>query len=84
MQEEAVTTTQTYKESSAKIPIPCLAIMVFSSDSIKPLDLIIAVKIAANDFNDAHKDAEDFGNRNTTEGAEDFVKWLYAVHLGLI
>jgi hypothetical protein len=58
--------------------------MAFSSDSIEPLDLIIAVKIAASYFNDAHKDAKDIGYGNTKKGAEDFMKWLYAVHLGLI
>ncbi len=84
VQEEAGTPTQTYNESSVKIPIPCLAIMAFGSNLIKPLDLIIAVKTDANDFNDAHKDAENIEYENTKEGAEDFLKWHYAVRLGLI
>jgi hypothetical protein len=65
---------QTYNKSSAKTPIPCLVIMAFNSDLIEPLDLIIAVKIAANDFNNAHKDTDDFKYDNTKEGADDFVK----------
>jgi hypothetical protein len=73
MQEETGTPTHPYNESSVKIPIPCLAITAFSSDSIDPLDLIIAVKTAANDFNDAHEDAEHFEYENTKEGAEDIV-----------
>jgi hypothetical protein len=84
MQEETRTPTQTYNESSVKIPIPYLAITAFGSNSIKPLNLIIAVKIAANDLKDALKDAEDFGYGDTKKGAEDFVKWLYAVHMDLI
>ena len=84
VQEEAGTPAQTYNKSSVKIPTPCLSIMAFGSNSIKPLDLIIAVKTNAIDFNDAHKDAENIEYEDTKEGAEDFVKWLYAVHLGLI
>jgi hypothetical protein len=35
-----------------------LAIKAFKNESIDPLDLILAVKTATNDFDDAHKDAE--------------------------
>jgi hypothetical protein len=84
VQEEAGTPAQTYNKSSVKIPITCLAIKAFGSNLIKPLDLIIVVMTNANDFNDAHKDAENIEYEDTKEGAEDFVKWLYAVHLGLI
>ncbi len=47
------------KKLLAKIPIPILTITAIQDDSIDLLDLIIAIKTAANDFNDAHKDTED-------------------------
>jgi len=56
--EEATGTTQTYNESTVKIPIPFLAIAALECGSSDPLDIIIAIKRASNDFDDAHKDAE--------------------------
>jgi hypothetical protein len=47
-----------YTERATKIPIPIQAITAFKNESIDPLDLILAVKTATNDFDDAHKDAE--------------------------
>jgi hypothetical protein len=51
--------TQSYDESLEKIPIPILAITAFQNDLIDPLDLIIAIKMAANDFNDGHKETKN-------------------------
>jgi hypothetical protein len=84
IQEEEGAQTQSYNESLAKIPIPILAITAFQNDLIDPLDLIISIKKAANDFNDSHKETEDESFEDAKAGAEDFLKWLYAVHLGLI
>jgi hypothetical protein len=71
-------------ESSIQIPLPILAIAALESPSIDLLDLIIAVKNAASNFNDAHKDNDVFKFNNATIGAKKLAKWLYAVHLGLI
>jgi hypothetical protein len=78
------TQTQEYVESSVQIPLPILAIAALETPTIDPLDLIIAVKNAANDFNDAHKGNDDFKFNDATIGAKKLAKWLYAVHLGLI
>jgi hypothetical protein len=83
-QEEEGAQTQSYDEFLEKIPIPILTIAAFQNDLIDPLDLIIAIKTAANDFNDTHKDTKDESFKAAKAGAEDFAKWLYAVHLGLI
>ena len=45
-----------------------LAIKAFKNESIDPLDLILAIKIATNDFIDAHKDAEGKSFEDTTAG----------------
>jgi hypothetical protein len=71
-------------ESSIQIPLPILTIAALESPSIDLLNLIIAVKNAANDFNDAHKDNDVFKFNDATIGAKKLAKWLYAVHLGLI
>jgi hypothetical protein len=78
------TQTQEYMESSIQIPLPILAIAALESPSIDPLNLIIAVKNAANNFNDTHKDNDVFKFDNATIGAKKLAKWLYAIHLGLI
>ncbi len=72
IQEEEGAQTQSYNESLAKIPIPILAITAFQNDSIDPLDLIISIKKAANDFNDSHKETKDESFKDTKAGAEDF------------
>jgi hypothetical protein len=71
-------------ESSVQISLPILAVAALKSPWIDPLDLIIAVKNAANDFNDAHKDNDNFKFDNATIGAKKLAKWFYAIHLGII
>jgi hypothetical protein len=71
-------------ESSIQIPLPILAIAALESPSIDTLDLIIAVKNAANNFNDTHKDNDVFKFNDATIQAKKLAKWLYAIHLGLI
>ncbi len=57
-QDEDEARPPAYTKSATKIPIPILTITAFKNESSDPLDLILAIKTATNDFNDAHKDAE--------------------------
>lgn len=83
--EEATSgTTQTYHESMVKIPVPFLAITALECGSTDPLDIIIAIKTATADFNDTHKNATDFDYEDMQASAEDFAKWLFAVHMNFI
>ena len=81
---ETEETTQTYHESTVKIPVPFLAITALECGSTDPLDIIIAIKSATKDFNDTHKNATDFDYEDMQASAEDFANWLYAVHMNLI
>ncbi len=81
---EADEMTQTYTESAVKIPVPFLAIAALECGSPDPLDIIIAIKTATNDFNDSHKNATDFDYEYMQSSGEDFANWLYAVHMNLI
>ena len=71
-----------YKESLFKIPAPFLAFTAFASNSTNPLDIIIATRNAAVKFSEAHMDAKDF--EDIRPSAESLIKWLFAVHMGLI
>ena len=64
---EADGRTQTYTESAVKIPVPFLAIAALKCGSSDPLDIIIAIKAATNDFNDSHKNATDFDYEDMLE-----------------
>jgi hypothetical protein len=75
---------QTLTESAVKIPVPFLAIAALECGSSDPLDIIISIKRASNDFNDAHKNATDFKYKDMQASGEDFANWLYAVHMNLI
>ncbi len=84
MTGEADGTNQTYTESVVKIPVPFLAIAALECGLSNPLDIIIAIKTATNDFNDSHKNATDFEYEDMQSSIEDFANWLYAVHMNLI
>jgi hypothetical protein len=71
-----------YKESWLKIPAPFLAFTAFVSNSTDPLDIIIAMRNAAVEFSEAHMDADDFEDIHPS--AKSLIKWLFAVHMGLI
>ena len=73
-----------YKESAIKIPVPFLAITALTCNSTNPLDIIIATIKAAVAFNDAHMEAEDFNYEDIRPSAENLIKWLFAVHMGLV
>jgi hypothetical protein len=71
-----------YKESLLKIPAPFLAFTAFASNSTNPLNIIIATRNAAVEFSETHMDAKDF--EDIRPSVESLIKWLFAVHMGLI
>jgi hypothetical protein len=58
------------------LPLPILGITAFECISDDPLVLIEAIKIAAINFNEAHKDSDPKFD-DATEGAMLFMRWLY-------
>jgi hypothetical protein len=64
-------------------PLPILGITASECILDDPLVLIETIKIAAINFNEAHKDSDPKFN-DATEGAKLFMRWLYAAHKGLI
>jgi hypothetical protein len=65
------------------LPLPILGITASECISDDPLVLIKAIKIAAINFNEAHKDSDPKFD-DATEGAKLFMRWLYAAHKDLI
>ena len=65
------------------LPLPILGITTSECISDDPLVLIKAIKIAAININEAHKDS-DLKFDDATEGAKLFMRWLYAAHKDLI
>ena len=65
------------------IPLPFLGITAFECILDDPIDLIEAIKSAAMNFNEAHKD-RDLKFDDTTKGAKLLMRWLYAVHKDLV
>jgi hypothetical protein len=77
------TGTQQYMAPLVFLPLLILGITAFECISDDPLVLIEAIKIAATNFNEAHKDSDPKFD-DATEGAMLFMRWLYAAHKGLI
>jgi hypothetical protein len=74
---------QKYMAPPVFIPLPILGVTAFECISDDPLALIKAIKSAAMNFNEAHKDSDPkFGD--ATKGAKLFARWLSTVHKGLI
>ena len=65
------------------IPLPFLRITAFECISDDPINLIEAIKSAATNFNEAHKESNPKFD-NATKGAKLFMRWLYAVHKDLV
>jgi hypothetical protein len=65
------------------LPLPILGITASECISDDPLVLIEGIKIAAINFNEAHKDSDPKFD-DATEGAKLFMRWLYAAHKDLI
>ncbi len=65
------------------IPLPILGVTAFECISDDPLILIEAIKSAATNFNEAHKDSNPKFN-DATKGEKLFARWLYAAHKDLI
>ena len=82
--EEAASDDIEYKESPIKIPAPFLTITAFACNSTNPLDIIIATKNAAVEFSDSHMEADNFNYKDLSPSATNLIKWLFAVHMGLI
>jgi hypothetical protein len=66
------------------IPLPTLGVTAFECILDDPLTLIRAIKSAATNFNEAHKDSNPKFDY-TTKGAKQLIaRWLYAVHKDLV
>jgi len=65
------------------IPLPFLGITAFEFISDDPLVLIEAIKNAAMNFTEAHKDSNPKFD-SATKGAKLFMRWLYSVHKNLV
>jgi hypothetical protein len=83
MTAASATGTQQYMAPPVFLPLPILGITDSECISDDPLVLIETIKIAAINFNEAHKDSDPKFD-NATEGAKLFMRWLYAAHKDLI
>ena len=79
----AATGTLKYMAPLVFIPLPFLGITAFKCISDDPINLIKAIKSAAMNFNEAHKDS-DHKFDNATKGTKLFMRWLYTVHKDLV
>ena len=77
-------TTMTYKESMCFIPPPFIVKQIFGGIPNDPLELILATKAAAIDFNNSHSSTTGFENVDATIQAKRFALWAFAVHKGHI
>ena len=75
--------TQKYMAPPVFLPLPFLGITALEFISDDPLVLIEAIKNAAINFNEAHKDSDPKFD-SATKGAKLFMRWLYAVHKNLV
>ncbi len=57
---------------------------IFDGVSNNPLELILAVKAAAIDFNNTHTSVGGFKNVDATIEAKQFSLWAFAVYKGYI
>jgi len=75
--------TPKYMAPPVFLALPFLGITAFEFISDDPLVLIEAIKNAAMNFNEAHKDSNPKFD-SATKGAKFFMRWLYAVHKNLV
>jgi hypothetical protein len=80
---EAAIGIQKYMAPPVFIPLPILGVTAFECISDDPLVLIKAIKSAATNFNEAHKDSNPKFD-DDTKGAKLFARWLYAAHKDLV
>ncbi len=66
------------------IPPPFIVKQIFDGVPNDPLELILAVKAAAIDFNNTHTSVGDFKNVDATIQAKQFSLWAFAVYKGYI
>jgi len=74
----------TYKETMCFIPPPFIVKQIFWGIPNDPLELILATKAAAIDFNNSHSSIEGFENVDATIQAKRFALWAFAFYKGHI
>ena len=75
-------TTQTIEMPSVFIMAPFLCNAIFEERSSDPLQLIIAAREAATEFDARHRDAVGFEEVSAANHVEAFTNWALATHLG--
>jgi hypothetical protein len=76
--------TLTYTETMCFIPPPFIVKQIFGGVPNDPLELILAAKAAAIDFNNTHSSTVGFENVDATIQAKRFALWAFALYKGHI
>jgi hypothetical protein len=76
--------TLTYSKSMCFVPLPFIVKQIFDGVQNDPLELILAVKVAAIDFNNTHTSVGGFKNVDATIQAKQFSLWAFAVYKSYI
>jgi hypothetical protein len=85
-EEEVETVTQvsfatlTYSDTMCFVPPPFIVKQIFDGVSNNPLELILAVKAVAIDFNNTHTSVGGFENVDATIQAKQFSLWAFVVY----
>jgi hypothetical protein len=66
------------------VPLPFIVKQIFDGVPNNPLELILAVKAAAIDFNNTHTSVGGFKNVDATTQAKQFSLWAFSVYKGYI
>jgi hypothetical protein len=66
------------------LPLPFIVEQIFDGVPNNPLELILAVKAAAIDFNNTHTSVGGFKNVDPSIQAKRFSLWAFAVYKGYI
>ena len=74
--------TLTYTETMCFIPPLFIVKQIFGGVPNDPLELILAAKAAAIDFNNTHSSTVGFENVDTTIQAKRFALWAFAFYKG--
>ena len=71
----------TYQEVACIIPAPFILNQIFGGGgNTDPLELSLALKAAATDFNNLHSTMEEFININAKIQAKRFAMWAFAAY----
>ncbi len=75
----------TYQEVACIIPAPFIMNQIFrGGGDTDPLELILAVKAAAMDFNNLHSTMQEFANVDARVQAKRFAMWAFAAYKSYI